>query len=136
MIRQNIFAKTALLSALFLMAIPSVEASEFSARDLQGMQSSRPQLENEDLPANKRGTPSMGESQIIRDPEREFALQMLAHSEQELRLTEAHAATAIDEQMKQIANDTAATRKKEIATLRAWLATRKVGRTPRMMTPQ
>ena len=67
------------------------------------------------------------------DPEREFAMRMLESAQRELRLAETQASIATDIQIKQIANDTAASRRNEIKKLRAWLAQRKVLSTPRML---
>lgn len=123
-------------SVLCLLVISPICAEENPGSDTRVISASRPQPAEEDLPPAERGAPSIKEQQRVADPERIFALQMLEHAEQELRLAEAHAAIATDVQMREIANDTAASRRQEISRLRAWLAKRKVFITPRMLNRQ
>ena len=125
----------AFVLTLCMIVMPPTQAAENRGANPPVTSGSRPQPAEEELPANERGAPAIDEQQNIADPERVFALRMLEFAEQELRLAEAHAATATDAQMREIANDTAASRRKEIRRLREWLAKRKVLRTPRMLKP-
>ncbi|MGI9026103.1 MAG: hypothetical protein ACR2GP_11090 [Burkholderiaceae bacterium] len=122
--------------ALSQLVVSQSGAAENPDADTCVTSTSRPQLAEEDLPPAERGAPSIKQQQKIADPEREFALQMLERAERELRLAEAHTAIAADAQIREIVNDTAASRRKEISRLRAWLAKRNALSTPRMLNPQ
>lgn len=101
------------------------------------MQAMRPEPADEGPAASDRLPMPVDPPQTIADPEREFALKLLESEEQGLKLAEAHAATATDAQMREIARDVAAARRTEIARLRAWLANRKVRiHPPRMLQRQ
>lgn len=121
---------------LFILCVacaPQSGDAQSSSKDVRVAQSSRPQPAEEDRIPGAPGMPIFADQQRIADPERDFALKMLESAEKELRLAERHATVATDAQMGQIAKDVAASRKREIENIRAWLANRKVMLTPRML---
>ncbi len=117
---------------LLMLIMAPIHAAETFGPQASATADSRPQPAEEDVPDVGRRVMPASEHRIA-DPEREFAMRMLESVERELRLAEAHARISTDTQLKQIANDAAATRRNEIEKLRAWLSQRKVLNTPRML---
>ncbi len=120
------------LLTLCLSSMAPTSAADMSVPHARTTPNFRPQPAEEELSVARQRISPVGE-QRIGDPEREFAMRMLESAQRELRLAETQASIATDIQIKQIANDTAASRRNEIKKLRAWLAQRKVLSTPRML---